>query len=171
MRWAHHQVSLRAFADRMELWCKQEIVAVHPRCWDAHKFLLDYLHYIPLLERKPGGLNHARPFKGEPWGEDFKRYRIELEYRKDAEGTREFIDVLLLFTKYPEDRVKEAVKQCLRRRIFSAASVKGLLDYQPPVQKGVVDVSKHPVLQIKTDGMRPIAVYDEARLQQGGQAS
>ena len=171
VRWAHHQVSLKAFADRMELWCKQELVAVHPRCWEEHKFLLNYLHYIPLLERKPGGLNHARPFKGEPWGEDFKRYRIELEYRKDAEGTREFIEVLLLFTKYPEDRVKEAVKQCLRRRLFSAASVKGLLDYLPPAKKGVVDVSEHPALQVQTSGMRPIAIYDQERLQQGGQAS
>lgn len=171
VRWAQHQVSLKAFADRMELVCKQEIVATHPRCWEEHKFLLNYLHYIPLLERKPGGLNHARPFKGEPWGEDFKRYRIELEYRKDADGTREFIEVLLLFTKYPEDRVKDAVKQCLRRRIFSAASVKGLLDYQPPVKGGVVDVSMHPVLQVQTDGMRSTAIYDEAFLERKGAVS
>lgn len=77
----------------------------------------------------------------------------------------------MLFTKYPEDRVKEAVKQCLRCRIFSAASVKGLLDYQPPANKGVVDVSEHPVLQVRTSGMRPIEIYDQERLQQGGQAS
>jgi hypothetical protein len=171
VKWAHHQVCLKAFAGRVELMCGQEMVAVHARCWLKQEHILDYTHYIPLLERKPGGLNHARPFKGEPWGEDVKRFRFELEHRKDADGTREFIEVLLLFAQYPQERVKEAVKQCLRRRIFSAASVKGLLDYQPPMQKGIVDVSMHPVLQVKTDGMRPIAVYDEERLQRGGQAS
>lgn len=165
VRWANHSVCLKAFADRMEFVCKQEVVAVHERCWDKHKFLLDYLHYIPLLERKPGGLNHARPFKGEPWGEDFTRLRIELEYRREAEGTREFIEVLLLFRKYPEDRVKDAVRQCLQRRSISAASVKGVLDYQPPVNRGVLDISKHPLLQVQTDGIRPASVYDEAFLQ------
>lgn len=171
MKWALHNVCLKAFADRVELLCKQETVAIHPRCWGVHKFLLDYLHYIPLLERKPGGLKHARPFKGEPWGEDFNRLRLELEYRKDADGTREFIEVLLLFTKYPKERVKDAVKQCLQRRSISAASVKGMLDYQPPEKRGVLDLSVHPLLQVQTDGIRSASVYDAAFLHQEGSAS
>ena len=166
VRWAQQTVCLKAFADRVELVCKQEIVAVHKRCWDKHKFLLNYLHYIPLLEKKPGGLNHARPFKGEPWGDDFNRLRLELEMRKDADGTREFIEVLLLFTKYPEDQVKDAVQQCLRLRSISAASVKGLLNYQPPMKRGVLDLSKHPLLQVQTNGIRSAAIYDEAFLHQ-----
>ena len=67
--------------------------------------------------------------------------------------------------------MKDAVKQCLQRRSISAASVKGLLDYQPPVKRGIVDVSMHPVLQVQTDGMRSTAIYDEAFLERKGAVS
>lgn len=161
VRWAQHPVSLKAFADRVELLCKQEIVAVHPRCWEEHKFLLNYLALHSAAGTQARRTQSCSAVQGRAVERRFARFRLELEHRKDADGTREFIEVLLLFAQYPEDRVKDAVKQCLRRRIFSSASVKGLLGYRPPVKSGVVDVSMHPVLQVKTVRSR---FYDEEAL-------
>jgi len=138
VKWAHHQTCLKAFADRIEIYCDNKRVAAHQRCWEKQKYILEYTHYLPLLERKPGALKHARPFKGEPWGEDFSRLRTELEYRYEDKGTQQFIEVLLLFSKYSQKRVKAAVHQCVHLRSFSADAVKSVLDFLPPQENKVV---------------------------------
>jgi len=167
---ALHQASLKLFADRVEIVCGTETVAKHPRSWDRHHYEIDYRHYICLLETKPGGLKHGRPFKGEPWGADLDLLRVELKYRYEEAGVRQFIEVLLLFSKYPEAQVKEAVRQCVSRRAFSSDAVKSVLDYEPPVRKGVLDLSNHPILQVETDGVRDASEYDVALLDQEGVA-
>ena len=98
--------------------CRQ--VAVHRRSYGPERFVLEPQHYLPLLERKPGALDQARPFQGNPWGEDFTLLRRELEYRLGEAGTRQFIRVLLLMTEHAEEEVRAAVGSCVRRRAFSA---------------------------------------------------
>ncbi len=110
VQWAHHQVLLKAFADRVELFVGDECVAIHRRNWNTRQYVLDYQHYIPLLERKPGGIHNGRPFRGEPWGNDLERMHEELKYRYGGEGTRRFVNILLLFSRYDEREVKEAVR-------------------------------------------------------------
>lgn len=165
-----HPVNIKVFADRIEILHGLETIATHTRSWDRHHFSLEYTHYIPLLATKPGGLNHARPFKGEPWGADLDRLRVELEYRYGEKGVRQFIDVLLLFTEYDAAQVKAAVGQCVRRRAFSGDAVKSVLDYEPPAKSGVLDLSEYPIFQVETDGVRDPAEYDAALLDQEGVA-
>ena len=45
--------------------------------------------------------------------------RRELEYRYEGEGTRKYIDILLLFTRWPVEAVHQAVSICVKRRAFS----------------------------------------------------
>ena len=89
-------VAIKAFVDRVELLCEHQGVAVHPRSYRQGQFVLTAEHYLNLLRTKPGSLDNARAFKGQPWGEDFDLLRKELEYRYEGQGTRKFIDVLLL---------------------------------------------------------------------------
>ncbi|MBU2573289.1 MAG: IS21 family transposase [Elusimicrobia bacterium] len=168
---AYQSLLIKAFADRIEIWDNESCVSRHPRCWERHRHLLQYTHYIPLLETKPGGIINGRPFKGEPWGQDFERLRIELEYRYGDEGVRKFIRVLLLFSKYREHEVKAAVGECVRRRAFSDEAVMSTLNYRPPAKGKTLDLSRHPVLQIDTDGTRDAAEYDAALLNKEEQAS
>jgi len=165
VRHAHHQILLKAFADRIELWHQDACVARHDRCWEKHRHILDYRHYIPLLERKPGGIHNGRPFVGEPWGEDLERLRTELEYRYEDDGVRKFIRVLLLFAEYPEDQVKAAVAECVRRRAFSDEAVKSVLDYRPPVTGGTLHLAGHPLFHLETDGVRDAREYDAVFLE------
>ena len=157
---AHHQASLKIFADRIEIVCDGQKVAEHARSWERHHFSLEYTHYIPLLEIKPGGLKNARPFKGEPWGEDLDRMHIELKYRYGEAGVRQFIDILLLFSEYSVEQVKAAVGKCVNMRAFSEDAVRSVLNYQPPVCSGVLDLSGNPILQVETDGIRSAIEYD-----------
>ncbi len=161
VRWAHHPVLIKSFVDRIELWCEQERVAMHARCYGKGQFRLEPYHYLMLLKTKPGSLDNARAFKGQPWGEDFERLRRELEYRYDGEGTRKFIDVLLLFGQYPEEDVKQAVNLCVRRRAFSDEAILGVLRNEPVSPSRRLDLSHRPELSQVGDGIRSASVYDQ----------
>ena len=160
VRWAHHPVQVKGFVDRIEIWTQQQSVAIHPRSYDRHQYVLDPLHYIPLLEKKPGGIHHGRPFKGAPWGNDFACMRRELEYRYEGEGTRKYIDILLLFTHWPVEAVHQAVSLCVKRRAFSDEAVESVLSYQPPSLSTTLDLSDRPLLQMESTGIRPASEYD-----------
>jgi hypothetical protein len=163
VRWAHQPVLVKAFVERVELWCEHRQVAVHQRSYEKGQFLLEPSHYLNLLKTKPGGLDNGRPFRGEPWGEDFTLLRRELEYRYGGEGTRKFISVLLLFAEYPEERVKEAVNRCVRRRAFSEEAVLGVLRNQPTSPRRRLDLSHRPELVVLGDGIRAAGLYDQLR--------
>ena len=68
LRWAHHPCVLKGFVDRVEIYCQHQQVAVHRRSYGADRFVLEPRHYLPLLARKPGALDQARPFQGDPLG-------------------------------------------------------------------------------------------------------
>jgi hypothetical protein len=169
VRWAHHPVVVRAFVERVEISCEQQLIASHPRKYEKGQFILTAEHYLNLLRTKPGSLDNARAFKGQPWGEDFDLLRKELEYRYEAEGTRKFIAVLLLFTQYPEADVKQAVSRCVQRRAFSDEAVAGVLRNQPLAPMVRLDLSHRPDLALVGSGIRPVGLYDQLRPQLAGE--
>lgn len=82
--------------------------------------------------------------------------RRELEYRYGSEGTIRYIDVLLLFTKYPEKEVKHAVSICVKCRAFSDEAVKSFLR-----NGSSLDLTDNPVLVNEGDGKRSLSVYNQ----------
>jgi len=167
-RWAHHPVRVKLFVDAVELWCEHRRVARHRRHHGKGQYILEPTHYLNLLRTKPGSLDNARPFKGMTgcgasggWGTDFDRLRRELEYRYEGEGTKKFINVLLLFTEHEPDAVRQAVTRCVRRRAFSDEAVLGVLGNEP-IYHGHrrLDLSHRPELWNVGDGIRPAALYD-----------
>ncbi len=161
VRWAYHRVSVKAFADRIEVWCKHHRVAVHLRSYDKGQYILVPEHYLMLLKIKPGSLDNARAFKGQPWGEDFDLMRRELEYRYDPDGTRKYINILLLFTKYSKQDVKQAVSLCVSRRAFSDEAVLGVLRNEPLRPMTRLNLSDRPELLEVDSGVRPADIYDQ----------
>jgi hypothetical protein len=164
-RWAHHPVRVKLFVDSVELWCEHQCIATHPRHHGKGQYILEPRHYLNLLKTKPGSLDNARPFKGmagHTWGTDFDRLRRELEYRYEGEGTKKFINVLLLFTEYEPDAVRQAVSRCVQRRAFSDEAVLGVLRNEP-IHSGHrrLDLSHRPELCNVGDGIRPASLYDQ----------
>ncbi|MDP6718057.1 MAG: IS21 family transposase [Pirellulaceae bacterium] len=166
-RWAHHPVRIKMFVNSVELWCDHQRVAAHDRCHGKGQYILEPTHYLNLLRIKPGSLDNARPFKGmitgnvRGWGVDFDHLRRELEYRYQGEGTKKFINVLLLFTEYEPDEVRQAVHRCVQRRAFSDEAVLGVLRNEPIDRTHrPLDLSHRPELLNVGDGIRPAAMYD-----------
>ncbi len=75
------------------------------------------MHYLELLERKPGSLDHARPLEDWQLPVCFNTYRKLLETHRDN-GTKEYIQILLLLKKYSITQIAKAITKALNYRIY-----------------------------------------------------
>jgi hypothetical protein len=168
---AHQPCVVRGYLDRVEIFCEHVCVATHARATAAGKtvagkavaeqYVLEPRHYLPLLRRKPGLLHNGRPFQGEPFGADFALLRRELEYRYAADGTKQFLRVLLLLTEHPETDVFAAVAKCVALRAFNADAIESTLRNAPlDVPSSRLDLSDRPELANVGNGIRLAAEYD-----------
>jgi transposase len=116
VRYAHHSILAKGYADRVVLCHKQEQVAQHRRSWGREGLFFDWVHYLPLLERKPGSLDHALPLAKIELPECFEilHRRLKREAESEGEGTRQYIRVLRLIEVHGVSKVAEAVTKGLR---------------------------------------------------------
>jgi len=112
--YAHHTVVVKGYTDRVEICQLNDTIAMHQRLWGQNDVRFEPCHYLRLLERKPGALDHALPLDG--WGlpESFAVLRRRLENKEDGHGTREYIRVLRLLERHPLEEVRQAVEEGLR---------------------------------------------------------
>jgi transposase len=113
---AHHPVVVKGSADTVRICRGDRVIAEHPRLWEKEGVAFDPRHYLELLERKPGALDHARPLAGWCLPDSFARLRRRLEEEAGGEGTREFIRVLRLLERHSVARVARAIERALRHR-------------------------------------------------------
>jgi transposase len=145
--YAHHEILVKGYVDRVLLVHKQCVVAEHRRCWGKEGVFFNYLHYLPLLERKPGALDHARPMAELNLPDCFNvlRRRLENEQRKQGDGTREFIRVLRLLEDYSMSKLEEAVEKALAMRVHSRDAIAQFLSPRLSLQRSsfLLDGQKH----------------------------
>jgi len=113
--YAHHEVLIKGYVDRVVLCHHHQVVAEHRRAWGKEGIFFDPRHYLALLETKPGALNYALPLadlKLDPCFDTLHRRLIAQEH-KQGYGTREFIKVLRLLEDYSQPKLTEAVKKAL----------------------------------------------------------
>jgi len=118
VRSAHHQTTIKASVSSIEVYQQDKLIAVHNRCWDRECQIFEPMHYLELLERKPGALDHARPLEGWQLPDCFNAYRKLLEIHRDK-GTNEYIQILLLLNKYSVMQISRAINKALDCRIYS----------------------------------------------------
>ena len=113
--YAHYEILVKGFVGRVVLCHKDRVVAEHSRSWGKEGIFFDYRHYLPLLERKPGSVDHARPLMDLNLPECFEtlRRRLREAEEKEGEGLREFIRILRLLEDYPMARLRDAVEKAL----------------------------------------------------------
>jgi hypothetical protein len=125
VNYAHHEILIKGYVDRVVLCHREKVVAEHKRSWGKEGVFFDYLHYLPLLERKPGSLDHARPLVDMNLPECFNtlRRRLVAEEEKRGDGIREFIGVLRLLEDYPMAKLRQAVEKGLNTRVHSRNAI------------------------------------------------
>ena len=117
VRSAHHSVTVKASMSFIEVYQLDKLIAKHRRCWDRERQIFEPRHYLELLERKPGALDHARPLEDWSLPECFNSYRRCLEAHREN-GTKEYIQILLLLNKYSVGQLAKAIAKALNYRIY-----------------------------------------------------
>ena len=144
--YGHREVLIRGYVDRVAIACGGEVIANHERSYAREDFVFDPLHYLALLEQKPGALDQAAPLQGWQLPEVFAVLRRLLEARLGKAGKREFVQVLRLLETFRLEDVAGAVDDAIGRGAVGFDAVKHLvlcrIEQRPPR----LDLTLYPYL-------------------------
>jgi len=127
---AYESKWLKAYPDRVEITNGHKVLAVHPRCYGKHQDILNPLHYLSLLEQRPGAYEHAKPIQEwqQRWPDVYDRYLAALrEHLPGDQSTREFIRILRLHEHYPEQAIASAMEESLLCHCYNADGFRQLV--------------------------------------------
>ena len=134
--YGYRDVLVKGYVDRVVMSCGSDIIAKHARSYERDDFVYDPIHYLPLLERKPGALDQAAPLQGWDLAGEFGTLRRLLESRMGRRGKREFVQVLRLLETFSMEEVQAAIRDAVRLGALSFDAVKHLvlcrLEGRPP---------------------------------------
>jgi transposase len=121
---AFQMVTVKGYVDRVVITAAGQVVATHPRCFRKHEMVLEPIHYLAALGRKPGALDHAPVFRDWKLPACFAEFRTELErLHGTMRGSRRFVLVLQLLGEHSMSRVSRAIEACQRDHLWSAEAV------------------------------------------------
>ncbi len=109
---AFQTVTVKGYVDRVEIVLNETVIAVHERSYHAGDDVLDPLHYLTTLTRRPAALDHANVYRDWKLPAVFGELRERLERRHGPHaGVRQFVRVLQLLAEHPLSRVQAAIEQ------------------------------------------------------------
>ena len=121
---AFEPVTVKGYVGTVAIVARGEVVATHTRSLHQHRMIIDPVHYLAILDRKPGVLDAAPAFRD--WGLPacFAAFRTALEeLHGPTPGTRRYVRVLQLLVEHPLARVRQAVEECIDEHVIDAETV------------------------------------------------
>ena len=161
VRCAHSQVVVKGYVNRVVICQHEQVIAEHPRQWGHGAVCLEPIHYLALLERKPGGLDHGRPFADWELPECFAVLRARQESFWGFDGTREYIKVLRLLEDHVLRDLETAVKQALRCNALTRDALAQFLIPQPDWRQTTFSLDGHEHLRQVRVTATDVASYTE----------
>jgi transposase len=126
---AFEPVTVKAYVDQVVLVHKGQIVATHRRSRAAGEQVLEPLHFLAAIERKPAYLDHTKLFKELQLPAAFGQLRDRLEKELGPRtGTRHYIRVLQLLSRHNAEKVAAAIEACLHRHGLRAEHIEQKLN-------------------------------------------
>lgn len=122
----YRNLVLKAYPLRVEILYGNDTLAKHPRCYEKNQEICDPLHYLPLIEERPGAFENAKPIRRwrKQWPPIYEQLLAGLRAENEGNGTREFVRVLKLHQDYPAEVVEQAVSQAMKFGCIHAEGVK-----------------------------------------------
>ena len=142
--YAHRKLIVVATVEEVRLVYEDRLVAKHQRSWQREQTFFEPLHYLALLERKPGGFDYARPLENWQLPECFPLLRRRLEAADERSGTRSYIRVLRLLEKFPLE-LSGAVEYALDIDVIDPESLRTIVEHraEQPVEIFSLDGRPH----------------------------
>jgi transposase len=158
-KYAHRPITIVATIDEVRFIFEDRLIARHARFWGKQHCFFDPVHYLALLERKPGGFDHARPLADWELPVCFGILRRRLEAALEGRGTREFIKVLRLLERHPLSTLKRAVEHGLEIGATSADAIRLILEFQQESPTTLFCLEGRPHLKLVQVGQTDVSAY------------
>src|SRR3989440_1180466 len=114
---ARRDVVVKAYPFHIEILDGTTLLARHARSYQREQDVLEPVHYLALLEQRPGAFDYAKPMRQwrKDWPESYHRMLAVLRQKwpQAGRGVQEFVRVLRLHEEYPAHLVQQAVEQAL----------------------------------------------------------
>lgn len=157
---AHHRVTVVASVDTVRIVAGDRVAAVHPRCWGREQVFYDPVHYLAVLERKPGALDFAAPLRGWELPVCFGILRRRLEAEFGGPGTRQFIKVLRLLEWADPAELTRAVQRALELGAADADAVRLILEHSRERPVGLFCLDGRPHLKLVAVPLPDLVAYN-----------
>jgi transposase len=158
---AHHPVCAVGSISEVKLIVDSKVVARHKRCWKKERVIFEPVHYLALLERKPGALDFARPLCGLELPGCFGVLRRRLERELGDAGTREYIRCLRLLEKVTPKELTEAVEQALDIGALGPDALRLILEHRRERPAGLFSLDGRPHLKLVQVSSPDLSVYGQ----------
>jgi hypothetical protein len=160
-QYAHRPVVAIGGIEEVRLVVEDQLVATHPRDWQKEQVHYNPLHYLALLERKPGALDFAKPL--ENWGLPacFAVLRRRLEADHGADGRREFIKTLRLLETIPLTALTKAIERAVEIDVLAVEAIRLLVQQGLETPTKWFRLDNHPHLQRHSIPVPKLAAYGE----------
>ena len=120
-QYAFTTVTIKGYVDHVEIIAEGRLIARHVRCYGRGEQILDPLHYLAILGRKPACLDHAAVYRQWRLPAAFTTLRTALEERHGPlAGARQYVRVLQLLAEHPQQRVMQAIELCHGPELLNA---------------------------------------------------
>ena len=159
VRYAHRKVIVVATVDEIRFVYEDRLLARYPRCWDREKVFFEPVHYLALLERKPGGFDHAKPLEQWKLPECFALLRRRMEADDPKSGTRSFIRVLRLLERYSLQEVTAGVEYALDIGLSDSDSIRSVVEHRADGPVRLFSLDGRPHLACVHVESTPVAAY------------
>jgi len=109
---AFKTVTVKGYVDHVDIVCDGQIVATHSRSYESGDQVLDPLHYLVTLSRRPAALDHSNVYREWKLPAVFGELRTRLEERHGSRsGVRQFVRILQLLSEHSVADVGQAIEQ------------------------------------------------------------
>jgi hypothetical protein len=170
VKYGHRKITVVATVDEVRLVFEDRLIARHERHWGREQFVFDPVHYLALLERKPGGLDHARPLANWKLPECLNILRRRQERQPDGLGTREYIRVLRLLENATIGQLADAVDYALDIDITDAESIRVILEHRRESPVSLFSLDGRPHLKaVHVESTNPSVYGSLLAVSEGGE--
>ena len=163
---ARQELTLKAYPFEVQILFEGTLLARHARCYGREQDVFDPLHYLWLLEQRPGAFEYARPLRQwrPEWPESYHRLLHTLRQTwPEGRGVKEFVRILRLHESAKAELVQQAIEQALSYGCPHLDGVKLCLEQLqvPTPQSALLDLTNTPHLAAVGSQAVDLTCYDQ----------
>jgi hypothetical protein len=148
---AYAQLVLRAYPFEIEVLHGERVIARHARSYVHKDEVFEPLHYLPLLEQRPGAFEYAKPLRQwrAQWPPVYEQLLTRLRTQaEEGQAIPEFVRILRLLREHTPALVERAITQALTFGNVHLEGVRLCLHQweHPEILPAALDLSQHPQL-------------------------